>query len=73
MNRIIKYIIVKAFHSFVICYVRFTFENTGEIIITNPENPPLKFNFEFLTPDLIVQTAIKYNVLFKEVKSFRKK
>ncbi|MBK7103718.1 MAG: hypothetical protein IPH62_00325 [Ignavibacteriae bacterium] len=37
-----------------LCQAWFTSENKGEIIITNPENSPLKFRFEFKTPDMIV-------------------
>lgn len=37
----------------------FDSKTTGEIVITNPENAPYKFKFEFKNPDTILQTAIQ--------------
>jgi hypothetical protein len=54
-----------------ICSVWFTSYNAGEIIITNPENSPFKFKFEFRTPDSIVQTAIRDNKVVKRVTGTR--
>ncbi|MPQ48260.1 hypothetical protein GCQ56_14750 [Marinifilum sp. N1E240] len=42
-----------------ICSTWFTSKNTGEIIITNPDNAPFRFKFEFKTPDILEQTAIQ--------------
>ena len=42
-----------------ICSTWFTSINTGEIIITNPNDAPFRFEFEFKTPDMIEQTAIQ--------------
>jgi len=56
-----------------ICSAWFTSNNAGEIIITNPENAPFKFKFEFKTPDLIIQTAIRDNKVVKEVAGTRVK
>ena len=42
-----------------ICSAWFTSKTTGEIVITNPENAPFRFKFEFKTPDMIEQTAIQ--------------
>jgi hypothetical protein len=48
-----------------ICSAWFTSVKTGELIITNPENIALKFKFEFKTPDIIIQTALKDNTVYK--------
>jgi len=50
-----------------ICNAWFTTENTGEIVITNPENSQLKFKFEFKTHDTIVQTAIQNDKVIKVI------
>lgn len=42
-----------------ICSSWFDSKTTGEIVITNPENAPYKFKFEFKNPDTILQTAIQ--------------
>ncbi len=54
-----------------ICNAWFTSETSGEIVITNPENVPLRFTFEFRTPDLIVQRAILNNKVVKEITLIR--
>jgi L-ascorbate metabolism protein UlaG (beta-lactamase superfamily) len=56
-----------------ICNAWFTSETGGEIIITNPENTPLRFKFEFRTPDLIVQRAILNGRVVKEIALIRLK
>ena len=56
-----------------ICNAWFTSETSGEIVITNPENVPLRFTFEFRTPDLIVQRAILNNKVVKEITLIRLK
>jgi hypothetical protein len=50
-----------------ICSTWFTSINTGEIIITNPDNAPLRFKFEFKTPDIIEQTAIQDNKVMSKI------
>ncbi|MBK7107413.1 MAG: hypothetical protein IPH62_19275 [Ignavibacteriae bacterium] len=54
-----------------LCQAWFTSENKGEIIITNPENSPLKFRFEFKTPDMIVQKAIQDGNVTNEIMLIR--
>ncbi len=60
-----------------ICSTWFTSANAGEIIITNPEDAPFRFKFEFKTPDLLEQTAIQDNkvvntILLERVKETKK-
>lgn len=50
-----------------ICSAWFTSETTGEIVVTNPDNAPFRFKFEFKTPDLIEQTAIQNNNVIKVI------
>jgi hypothetical protein len=50
-----------------ICTTWFTSSNTGELVVTNPDNAPFRFKFEFKSPDLIVQTAIQNDKVIKEV------
>jgi len=50
-----------------ICSTWFTTENTGELIVTNPDNAPFRFKFEFKSPDMIVQTAIQNDKVVKEI------
>ncbi len=50
-----------------ICSTWFTSLNTGEIIITNPDNAPFRFKFEFKTPDIIEQTAIQKNRVVNKI------
>ncbi len=57
-----------------ICSTWFTSKNTGQIIITNPDNAPFRFEFEFKTPDMIEQTAIQDNkvvntIILKRIES----
>lgn len=56
-----------------ICNVWFTSENSGEIVIINPDNSPLKYKFEFKNPDMIVQTAMFNGKVFKEITGNRTK
>jgi alpha-beta hydrolase superfamily lysophospholipase len=56
-----------------ICHTWFVSENAGEIVVVNPENSPLRFKFEFKTPDLIIQTAIQDNRIVKEISLIRMK
>ncbi len=44
-----------------LCLIWFNSDTTGEIIITNPENAPLSFKFEFKDSNTIEQTSIKDN------------
>lgn len=55
-----------------ICLTWFTTITTGEIIITNPENAPYSFKFEFKTPDMIEQTAIQNNKVVNKITLRRK-
>jgi len=50
-----------------LCSIWFTSENTGEIIILNPENTPFKFKFEFMSPNMIEQTAIQDNKVVNKI------
>jgi hypothetical protein len=50
-----------------ICTSWFTSQNTGELVITNPDNAPVRFKFEFKNADLIVQTAIQNDKVIKEI------
>jgi len=50
-----------------ICSTWFTSTNTGELVVTNPDNAPFRFKFEFKNPDLIVQTAIQNDKVIKEL------
>ena len=50
-----------------ICTSWFTSQNTGELIVTNPDNAPFRFRFEFKNADLIVQTAIQNDKTVKEI------
>lgn len=54
-----------------ICTTWFTSGSTGEIIVTNPENAPFKFRFEFKNPDTIVQTAVRNGKVVKEITGTR--
>jgi len=50
-----------------LCSTWFSSKNTGEIIVTNPDNAPFTFKFEFKTPDLIIQTAIADGKVVNEI------
>ena len=50
-----------------ICTSWFTSQNTGELVVINPDNAPYKFKFEFKNADLIVQTAIQNDKVIKEI------
>jgi hypothetical protein len=50
-----------------ICNSWFTSANAGELVVTNPENAPFRFKFEFKNPDLIVQTAIQNDKVIKKI------
>lgn len=47
--------------------VWFTSDNTGEIVITNPDDVPFKYEFEFRSPDLLVQTAFQDGKKVEEI------
>lgn len=55
-----------------ICLTWFTSMTTGEMIVTNPENAPFRFEFEFKTPDMIEQTAIQNNQVVNTITLKRK-
>jgi hypothetical protein len=50
-----------------ICTTWFTSQNSGELVITNPENSPYRYKFEFKNADLIIQTAIQNDKVIKEL------
>lgn len=54
-----------------ICSTWFTSATTGELVVTNPDNTPFRFEFEFKTPDLIVQSAIQNGKVIKEISIVR--
>ena len=54
-----------------ICTSWFTSQNTGELVVTNPDNAPFRFKFEFKNADLIVQTAIQNDKVIKEITIIR--
>lgn len=47
--------------------VWFTSKTSGELIVTNPENQPLNYRFEFKSADLIVQKAVLDNKVVREI------
>ena len=69
--------LIKSSPSIELCATWFTSKNSGEMVlfqdISNPENAILKWRFEFKTPDTIVQTALKNNMIYKVVKMTRVK
>ena len=50
-----------------ICNSWFTSQDTGELVIINPDNAPFRFKFAFKNADLIVQTAIQNDKVVKEI------
>ncbi len=50
-----------------LCSTWFSSKNAGEIIVTNPDNAPYSFKFEFKTPDMIIQTAIADGKVVNEI------
>jgi len=50
-----------------ICNSWFTSQDTGELVVINPDNAPFRFKFVFKNADLIVQTAIQNDEVVKEV------
>jgi len=50
-----------------ICTGWFTSQNTGELVVTNPDNAPFRFRFEFKNADMIVQSAIQNDKVIKEI------
>lgn len=73
-NKLDKFIIAELKESspvIELCLTWFSSGNTGEIIVTNPENAPFKFKFEFKTPDIIVQTALVDGKVVNEITLIR--
>ena len=69
-NKIDKFIIAELKESspgIELCLVWFTSEKTGEIVITNPENAPSKFKFEFKSSDILEQFAIQDNKIVNKI------
>ena len=50
-----------------ICTSWFTSQDTGELIVINPDNAPFRFKFVFKNADLIVQTAIQNDNVVQEI------
>jgi len=50
-----------------ICSTWFTSLNTGKIIITNPNDAPLHFEFEFKNPNTLEQKAIQDNKVVNKI------
>ena len=50
-----------------LCSTWFSSKNSGEIVVTNPDNAPYSFKFEFKTPDMIIQTAIADDKVVNEI------
>jgi len=50
-----------------ICTSWFTSQDTGELIVINPDNAPFRFRFVFKNADLIVQIAIQNDNVVKEI------
>lgn len=50
-----------------LCSIWFTSKNTGEIIITNPDDAPYRFRFEFKNQDTIIQTAIQDDKVMNKI------
>jgi len=50
-----------------ICSSWFTTENAGELVVTNPDNAPFSFKFEFKNADLIVQKALQNDKVVREI------
>ncbi|MDA3821816.1 MAG: hypothetical protein PF450_04275 [Bacteroidales bacterium] len=48
-----------------VCHLWFTSEKTGEIIVVNPKDTPLRWTFEFKTPEILVQTAFMGGEVYK--------
>ena len=71
-----KYImseLIKSSTAIEICSTWFTSTDAGEILIINPVNSPLKFTFEFKTPDNLIQTAKRDNKVVKVVTAVKMK
>lgn len=69
-KKIDKYIIAELKESspaIELCLVWFTSEKTGEIVITNPKNAPLKFKFEFKSSDTLEQVAVQDNEIVNKI------
>jgi len=50
-----------------LCLIWFTSERIGEIVVVNPEDAPLKFKFEFKSPDIIEQIAIQDGMIINKI------
>lgn len=59
--------LIKSSQAIEICSTWFTSNKAGEILIINPDNAPLKFNFEFKSPTYLVQTATYGDKIVKVV------
>lgn len=59
--------LIKSSQAIEICSTWFTSNKAGEILIINPDNAQLKFNFEFKSPTYLVQTATYGDKIVKVV------
>ena len=66
-DRFIMTELIKSSAVLEICYIKFISRTKGEMVVTNTENAKYKWNFEFKTPDTIVQQAILDDNIAKEV------
>jgi hypothetical protein len=65
-----KYLIaelIKSSSALEISSAWFTSEQTGKIYITDPDGDSIKFDFEFITPDQIKETALLDNKMVLEL------
>jgi len=59
--------LIKSSPAIEVCTCWFTSKNTGEVIVTNPENAPFRFTFEFKNAHTLVQKAIMNNKVVREI------
>lgn len=72
-NKFVLAELIKSSSIVEISSVCFTSEHTGEIITADPDSEKRKFNFEFITPDLIKETATLDNNIVVEMEFNRVK
>lgn len=54
-------------------FVWLSSKTKGEIVIINPENVPNKFNFEFKSPDILLQNALQDDKVVNQITLTREK
>jgi hypothetical protein len=65
--------LIKSSQTIEICSTWFTSNKTGEILIINPENAPLKFRFEFKSATYLIQTALYDDKVVKVITGVKMK